>query len=42
MQEQQNRYFFNREAEEKIESNVTSLMEVKDCKVVTCKAVINI
>uniref|UniRef100_A0A0N5AZ78 Protein MCM10 homolog n=1 Tax=Syphacia muris TaxID=451379 RepID=A0A0N5AZ78_9BILA len=36
-QNRENEYFDNMEKKEKVETFVTSLMEVKDCSVVTCK-----
>lgn len=35
----QNAYFDRRELEEQVETNSTTLMEIKKCKVVTCKEV---
>jgi hypothetical protein len=37
--DRQNLYFDRREVEEQIETNATSLMEIRGCKVVTCPLV---
>ncbi|KAI1722499.1 mcm10 replication factor domain-containing protein [Ditylenchus destructor] len=36
--EREEKYFANREVEEKVESSATTLMEIKNCKVITCKS----